>query len=307
MVLSIEASEVDEFSTSVPGLEVEYIRTDAGHGPCRMVSAGSDDVTFSAGSMGFSAIAGTETPSDTAVFALITTASEGSRFCGVELQAGQLFCYAPGTTFSAVEPAGLAATMLTVRTRVVERATDHLGDPLFPRSIDFLEPSQSVEDLKYLLLAATADPASADEAHWSNQMLDAVAAVVAAPGRWGGARRRLDSRAIVAGAIDFVESTQTVQPAIWELCRAVGVSESRLRQAFMEVLDAPPTQYFQYRLLSRLRSELVAADPVDDTVTEIAGSLGVTQFGRVAGRYRRAFDEVPSETLRRRPERQDSP
>ena len=58
-------------------------------------------------------------------------------------------------------------------------------------------------------------------------------------------------------------------------------------------------QYFQYRLLSRLRDELVQADPAVESVTRIASSLGVTQLGRIAGRYRRLFDELPSDTLRR--------
>ena len=39
----------------------------------------------------------------------------------------------------------------------------------------------------------------------------------------------------------------------------------------------------------------------------IAISLGITQFGRVAGRYRRAFDELPSETLQRRSPRSTTP
>ena len=45
-----------------------------------------------------------------------------------------------------------------------------------------------------------------------------------------------------------------------ELCRAANASESSVRQAFVEVFDMAPTQYFQYRLLSMLRIELLRAD-----------------------------------------------
>lgn len=84
-----------------------------------------------------------------------------------------------------------------------------------------------------------------------------------------------------------------------ELCHAAAVSQSRLRAAFVEVFGTPPTEFFQARLLSRLREQLGAADPARDTVTEVCISLGLSQFGRVAGRYRARYGELPSETLRR--------
>jgi len=34
-------------------------------------------------------------------------------------------------------------------------------------------------------------------------------------------------------------------------------------------------------------------------VTEILAGMGIWEFGRFAGRYRRHFGELPSETLRR--------
>lgn len=111
--------------------------------------------------------------------------------------------------------------------------------------------------------------------------------------------RRLDSRKIVSDAIEFVETNGTHQPTIDELCRAAHASESRVRLAFVEVVGVPPSQYFQRRLLSRLRNDLLDGDPVTTSVTEIATALGVSQFGRMAGRYREAYGELPSETLRR--------
>ena len=114
------------------------------------------------------------------------------------------------------------------------------------------------------------------------------------------ARRRLDSRAIVLDCLACAERMEPRQPSMAELCRAASVSESTVRRAFIEVFAAPPRRYFQNRLLTQVRDELLLGDPVNETVTRIASSLGVTQFGRMAGRYRRLFDELPSETLHRR-------
>ena len=109
MVVEVEVSEADELSTAIAGLDIEYVRTDRGVGPNRMTFAQSNDMLLSVGRMGFSATASTEIPDGSVVFGLITRAVPGGSWCGVELEAGQLFVYTPGTTFVGAEPAGLAA------------------------------------------------------------------------------------------------------------------------------------------------------------------------------------------------------
>jgi len=92
--------------------------------------------------------------------------------------------------------------------------------------------------------------------------------------------RGIGSRTIVIRSIEFAEMSHTNEPSVGGLCRAWGVSGSRLRQAFVDVFDLPPTKFFQQRLLGRLRDELGLADPTARSVTDIAASLGVTDFGR---------------------------
>jgi methylphosphotriester-DNA--protein-cysteine methyltransferase len=155
--------------------------------------------------------------------------------------------------------------------------------------------------LKTALWRVTSDPDLMDDPVERGWLLDsAVTAMAAGRGRTRSRdERRLDSKRIVLDCIEFVDATECHQPTMSELCRAACASQSRVRQAFVEVLDTPPIQFFQYRLLSRLRDELLQADPANESVTRIASSLGVTQLGRIAGRYRRLFDELPSETLQK--------
>ena len=61
-------------------------------------------------SMGFSATANTEIPDGIVVFCLIAEAVSGAVWCGTPLATGQLFVFAPGTTYIAMDPAGLAVT-----------------------------------------------------------------------------------------------------------------------------------------------------------------------------------------------------
>ena len=301
MTIQIEAHEVDQFEMAIAGLQLDLVRTDKGIGPCRMTCAGSEDAMVSAGSMGFSAFTRTTIPDDCAVFLLVTAAPPGSAYCGVDLDLGQLHFYAPGTSFVGINPAGLGASILVVPTASIKSAAAllEIGDPNIAWSTDPLQGGPAVEGLRAMLTRLTATPEMLEDPREAERAKEwAAGALIAdvAPQR-GPAPARIDSRKIVRDAIDFVESTMTLQPTMSELCRAACASESRVRQAFVEVLDAPPTEYFRYRLLNRLRDDLLLADPITDSVTHIASSLGVTQLGRVAGRYRAVFGELPRDTL----------
>lgn len=305
MLKTIEAIEVDDFTSAVAGLSIDYVRTDVGSGACRVTSVDRGAVRLSVGSMGFSAVAATEMPADVGVFALIVRAPAGATWCGTELAAGQVYYFAPGTTFQAVEPDGLAATVLAVPSAELEAVAAASSLRLQTPSVAPLPTSEAVERLSSLLSATTVRPGSALADRWAPHVLESAAAAISTERvpNVVCVQRRLDSRTLVADAIDFVERTQTHQPTMGELCRAAAASQSRLRQAFVDVFGIPPTQYFQSRLLSRLRTDLLHADPTHDSVTTIASALGVTQLGRTAGRYQSAFGELPSETLRRHPSR----
>ena len=301
MLIEIEAYEAEDFATAIAGLDVEYVRTGAGTNPCRMRVAESDDAQLSIGSMGFPAASRSEIPSGVGVFLLITSAPFGGRYCGIDLSAGQLFFYAPATSFVGLETIGLEASILTLPTASVDRVAEGLLDTVMPRSVNPLAPCPAVEQFTSLLRSTSGRPECIVDSHRRERILEAAAGVLAAHS--ASVRplvgRRLDSRTIVVRSIDYVESMRTLQPTVGELCRAAGTSESRLRQAFVDVLGMPPTKYFQHRLLSRLRDELLLAEPTGSSVTRIAGSLGITEFGRASGRYKEAFGELPRETLRR--------
>jgi AraC-like DNA-binding protein len=196
----------------------------------------------------------------------------------------------------------LGATLLVASNRRVEAAAGDLGllGAHTSKSVDPIGPSPAVDALRTALWRVTATPDLMDDPVERGWLLDAAVTAMAASQRSSGAQaeRRLDSKRIVLDCIEFANATDCHQPTMSELCRAASASQSRVRQAFVEVLDSPPMQFFQYRLLSRLCDELLQADPASENVTRIASSLGVTQLGRIAGRYHRQFQEFPSETLR---------
>jgi len=300
MLSEYEVSEVDELSTSIAGLEVDYVRTDEGTGPNRVTVAETDDFVLSLGRMGFSATANTEIPDGLVVFGLITRAASGGSWCGTELDAGQLFVLTPGTTFAAFEPTGLAGTLLSVPVDALANAGAELGigEPLLRRSVQPVRRRPEMTRLVADLWSATTQPELVEVVAVSEAILASAAGVlVDIGGQPLAATRRLDRRKIVMDCLEHVESSGSNHPAMRDLCRASNAASSTVRQAFVEVFDMPPTEYFQYRQLNELRVELLRADAHDETVTRIAHSVGLMHLGRTSARYRALFGEAPSETL----------
>ena len=86
---------------------------------------------------------------------------------------------------------------------------------------------------------------------------------------------------------------------IRDVSRAAGISERALRNGFHREHGLSPKQYELRERLASARQALcdVAAG---DTVTSIASAHGFSELGRFASRYKHAFGESPSQTIRLR-------
>jgi AraC-like DNA-binding protein len=72
-----------------------------------------------------------------------------------------------------------------------------------------------------------------------------------------------------------------------------------LEYAFRESFDLTPAAFLRLRRLHCARLRLLAADPADMAVTDIAYQEGFYHRGRFAAAYAATFGEPPSQTLRR--------
>jgi AraC-like DNA-binding protein len=87
-----------------------------------------------------------------------------------------------------------------------------------------------------------------------------------------------------------------------EVSRAIGVCTRTLRTACQMQLGTSPTQYILLRRMHAVRRSLLQADPATARVTIIATEHGFCEFGRFACKYHQMFGEMPSKTLKSRPE-----
>ena len=83
------------------------------------------------------------------------------------------------------------------------------------------------------------------------------------------------------------------------LCAVAGVGDRYLESAFRAHRGQTPLQFVMARRLARVRRRLLESEP-GDSVTQLAHDAGFVHLGRFAARYRSAYRESPSATLRHR-------
>ena len=84
-----------------------------------------------------------------------------------------------------------------------------------------------------------------------------------------------------------------------DVSRETKVSVRTLSRTFASAHGLGPMGFLKQRRFEAANRALIAADPTETHVTDVALRYGFYQMGRFAVEYRRTFHEPPSETLRR--------
>jgi AraC family ethanolamine operon transcriptional activator len=134
----------------------------------------------------------------------------------------------------------------------------------------------------------------------AGELLDAVNACLPGtqPPRTTVGRPRADRAEIIRRSMEVIEAAPAIPPAA-EIARRIGVNDRTLLRTFQETFGVPTKRYLLLRELHSVRATLNAGAPDDATLADVLARHGIWEFGRFAGRYRRHFGELPSETLRR--------
>jgi AraC family ethanolamine operon transcriptional activator len=134
----------------------------------------------------------------------------------------------------------------------------------------------------------------------AEELLDAVNACLPGtqPPRTTVGRPRADRAEIIRRSMEVIEATPTM-PQAAEIARRIGVNDRTLLRTFQETFGVPTKRYLLLRELHRVRTALNEGAPAEATLADVLARHGIWEFGRFAGRYRRHFGELPSETLRR--------
>jgi len=86
-----------------------------------------------------------------------------------------------------------------------------------------------------------------------------------------------------------------------DLCIELGVSRRTLQYSFQDVLNLNPVKFLRAIRLNAVRRALKSADANGrETVADVAARWGFWHLSHFAAEYKAMFDELPSETLKRR-------
>jgi len=296
--------EIDGYSKSVAGVDIEAVRTGAGIGPNEVLAAQGGRFTLTSCSVGFPMRSRTAVPDDRVIVATIAAAPEGSRWCEIDLRPGSLIVYNPAVEHTAVNLPGLRFTFAITLVEQLALTADLLGLPFVMPPTGEVHALATTDRTRLVAPALTSFAEAAGRERPLSQRAadDVLRAMTRAMTedrchqRIGGGRA-IDSRHVVHACIDYADSTRRI-PSISDLCLAAHVSERRLREAFTREFDLPPSRYFRNWALEATHRRLRDAGPAEHSVTDIAADVGFDHLGRFAGHYRTMYGEPPSATLR---------
>jgi AraC-like DNA-binding protein len=102
----------------------------------------------------------------------------------------------------------------------------------------------------------------------------------------------------IARAVEAIHGEPERPYTIGALAQIAGMSPRCLRYEFHRQVGVPPMAYVRRVRLARAHAELLAADPDETSVAEVARRWGFPGAGRFAAGYRARFGNPPSQTLR---------
>ncbi len=296
------SAEAESYAHSLPGLELDIIRTGVGSGSNTVRTALFDDATFGVASVGFPVRVGTTLSDDYMIAVVIDSAPPRTRWSGYDLESGDLLLYGPGAEHTAVSPIGVGYSVAIVRhASIAETAEDLHTDFQVPApgSVQQLRSSSSSRSLRSAIGSTLFTSAADGQRELARRN---VLQVLASELPGDADRTRVESmsisesRRIVRRCFEFVHE-QGGAPSIASLCDVAHVSERRLRSAFIRAYGQPPIAYFRDLRLNAARDRLLVASNKRQTVTGIAMDLGFEHGGRFSHRYFELFGELPSATL----------
>lgn len=98
----------------------------------------------------------------------------------------------------------------------------------------------------------------------------------------------------------YIEEHADQPVTVFAVAQAARMSARGLQQAFRRVYDTTPMAYLHTVRLAGARRDLIAANPTrGTTVRDVAARWGFPHASRFSARYKEAFGESPSATLRR--------
>jgi AraC-like DNA-binding protein len=236
---------------------------------------------------------------------------------GVQVRADLMLAVPAQTETGFVSEAGWESVAFLVTPHVLEShlaARQRLDELRLPQRVEPLRADAPVVRQLFDLGKRVAEAAALDPAQFDDSPVERAAAQVevietllaalrasSGPSLARSDLTRQTQSVIVKAAEEYALSKIGQRIYVSDLCKATSTSERALEYAFKTVMGLSPVQFLSRLRLHRVREALLQAPPGGAaTVSTIALDWGFWHFGEFARAYKDLFDELPSDTLRRR-------
>jgi AraC-like DNA-binding protein len=302
--------DFDEFAASNGVLECEVLQLASLPIEAQVLRVSLDGLVLVRGTENVPYATRTSGPPDSSALVLQLESSGATSWHGRSVDERTLLSYQPGFEHVGHTTGGMVWASLLFDATVLHDAARTL------RGVNAARPDRDVAFLKRqpaaldvlrgalhqaFLIAETA-PGALDSAatrrSLEESILTAAVHAIDPQGECKGSDAPTMSHGrVVRRAEDALAEKIDTPLYVSDLCKAAGVSERTLRNAFQSLYGLSPIRFLHLRRLHQVRRALRRELQV--SVTEVALSFGFGNLGRFAVEYRQLFGESPSHTLRR--------
>jgi AraC-like DNA-binding protein len=302
--------DFDEFSASNGVLDIEFLQLASAPVDSRMVRVALDRMVLMRGWENTPYLARSSTPIGTATLLFLLEATGSCLWRGRPMNERSLLSYTSGADHVGRNTGGAVWGSIFFQAEAFADASLALrGAPPVehPNGAAHLEPAPAEMNalrnaVQQAFLVAESAPQLLENASVRRSLEEAIFAAAIAAVDPPHARKSPDGplvshHRVVCRAEDALAEAIDTPIYVGDLCKAAGVSERTLRNAFQSLYHVSPIRLLHLRRLHQVRRAL--RDDAQASVTEVALRFGFGNLGRFAVEYRRLFGESPSHTLRR--------
>ncbi|MGE8410313.1 MAG: helix-turn-helix domain-containing protein [Pseudomonas sp.] len=283
----LEAHEVSEHRVALPGWQEQYTQMSAGHFHGRLVHAQTSAVELYEERINLRVEQEFHAPADALVFSF-------------DMSDDALYLLDGQTRNGWVTPENYREVAVVLKQPATWKRSAGEFRQLVLQPLRSSGCSSFASSLCGVLAEAVQGKVDVDAPGFAEQLADGCFTLLD-QAILAGERRRSETQArrVIEKVREVVNDCPQDSLGMLELAEAAGVSVRHLQQSFARYADMPPTVWLRNRRLNAVRRDLLAADPAQVTVAEVAMRWSFWHLGRFSQAYHALFGEYPKATLKR--------
>ena len=307
--LALDSFHPGTLEEAVSGGAIDHVQLSAGRFLGELLHAEMDDRVFDYGAYNLPLLASGGMPSERVVLGFVASDGCDGNLNGMPLADDAVVVMAEGGELHY----RLAPHTRWIGFQVTRESLEACRVALEPASVSFPSLDSARRDQFSQVVADAVELLHAIEAR-SPDILDPAAAgrvvsetlFAAFAGSLPSGDDNLDSRSatwqrrlrIVRRARDYFEANLSHPIQVTQFCDHLGASMKSVERAFSECCGVNPKELLTLTRMSRARRALLAAQPGETTIAQVAIECGFFHLGRFSTKYAKLYGESPSVTLR---------